>query len=72
MRAAHELGATQAKKQVVLGSGADWIKTQADLYFPEALACARLGSSVAGDSEGYSSSAPRQKCCSTGLAQAAV
>lgn len=35
--AACELGATEAKQQVVLGDGADWIKTQADEHFPEAV-----------------------------------
>lgn len=34
--AAHELGATIASQQVVLGDGADWIKTQANLHFPDA------------------------------------
>jgi hypothetical protein len=35
--AACELGATEALQQVVLGDGADWIKTQADMHFPDAL-----------------------------------
>jgi hypothetical protein len=35
--AACELGATEAKQQVVLGDGAQWIKTQADTHFPEAV-----------------------------------
>jgi hypothetical protein len=35
--AACELGATEAVRQVVLGDGADWIKTQAEEHFPEAL-----------------------------------
>ena len=35
--AASELAATQAKQQVVLGDGASWIKTQANLHFPEAV-----------------------------------
>jgi len=35
--AAWELGATEAKQQVVLGDGADWIKTQAEEHFPEAV-----------------------------------
>ena len=32
-----ELGATEANKQVVLGHGANWIKTQAQEHFPEAV-----------------------------------
>src|SRR5579859_1929593 len=35
--AACALGATEAKQQVVLGDGADWIKTQANEHFPEAV-----------------------------------
>jgi hypothetical protein len=35
--AACELGATEAHQQVVLGDGADWIKTQAEEHFPEAV-----------------------------------
>jgi len=35
--AACELFATQARQQVVLGDGADWIKTQAEEHFPDAL-----------------------------------
>lgn len=35
--AACELGATEARQQVVLGDGADWIKTQADAHFPDAV-----------------------------------
>jgi hypothetical protein len=35
--AACELGATEAPRQVVLGDGADWIKTQADVHFPDAV-----------------------------------
>lgn len=35
--AACELGATEAKQQVVLGDGAGWIKTQAREHFPEAV-----------------------------------
>ena len=35
--AACELGATEAKQQVVLGDGAQWIKTQAQEHFPEAV-----------------------------------
>lgn len=35
--AACELGATEAAQQVVLGDGADWIKTQADAHFPDAV-----------------------------------
>jgi transposase len=35
--AASTLGATEAKRQVVLGDGADWIKTQAEEHFPEAV-----------------------------------
>lgn len=35
--AACELGATEAKQQVVLGDGAGWIKTQAGEHFPEAV-----------------------------------
>ena len=34
--AAHSLGGEQAKRQTVLGDGADWIKTQAALHFPAA------------------------------------
>jgi len=34
--AAHGLGGEQAARQTVLGDGADWIKTQAALHFPEA------------------------------------
>lgn len=35
--AACELGATEAARQVVLGDGAEWIKTQADEHFPDAV-----------------------------------
>jgi hypothetical protein len=35
--AACALGATQAQQQVVLGDGADWIKTQANEHFPDAV-----------------------------------
>lgn len=35
--AACELGATEAKQQVVLGDGAEWIKTQAAEHFPDAV-----------------------------------
>jgi hypothetical protein len=35
--AACELGATEARQQVVLGDGAEWIKTQANEHFPEAV-----------------------------------
>jgi hypothetical protein len=35
--AACELGATEARQQVVLGDGADWIKTQAQEHFPDAM-----------------------------------
>jgi len=35
--AACDLGATEAAKQVVLGDGADWIKTQASEHFPDAV-----------------------------------
>jgi hypothetical protein len=35
--AARDLGATEAKQQVVLGDGAEWIKTQANEHFPEAV-----------------------------------
>lgn len=35
--AAHALGGTTAREQVVLGDGAQWIKTQAHLHFPDAL-----------------------------------
>jgi hypothetical protein len=35
--AACELEATEARQQVVLGDGADWIKTQADAHFPDAV-----------------------------------
>jgi hypothetical protein len=35
--AACELGATEAKRQIVLGDGADWIKTQANEHFPDAV-----------------------------------
>ncbi len=35
--AACALGATEAQRQVVLGDGAEWIKTQAHEHFPEAL-----------------------------------
>lgn len=35
--AADELGAEQAQRQVVLGDGAGWIKTEAGLHFPEAV-----------------------------------
>jgi len=35
--AACELEATEARHQVVLGDGADWIKTQATEHFPEAV-----------------------------------
>lgn len=31
------LGAEQARRQVVVGDGADWIKTEADLHFPQAV-----------------------------------
>ncbi len=34
--AAHALGGERALRQTVLGDGADWIKTQAALHFPEA------------------------------------
>lgn len=34
--AACELQATEARRQVVLGDGADWIKAQADEHFPAA------------------------------------
>lgn len=34
--ATRSLGAEQANRQVVLGDGADWIKTEADLHFPQA------------------------------------
>jgi hypothetical protein len=34
--AAHALGGDEAARQTVLGDGADWIKTQADLHFPAA------------------------------------
>ncbi len=30
------LGAQEARRQVVVGDGAEWIKTEADLHFPEA------------------------------------
>jgi len=30
------LGAQEAHRQVVVGDGADWIKTEADLHFPQA------------------------------------
>jgi hypothetical protein len=35
--AACELGATEANQQVVLGDGAEWIKTQAHEHFPDAV-----------------------------------
>ena len=35
--AACELGATEASQQVVLGDGAQWIKTQANAHFPDAV-----------------------------------
>ena len=35
--AACDLGATEAQQQVVLGDGAEWIKTQAEEHFPEAV-----------------------------------
>jgi hypothetical protein len=35
--AACDLHATEAKQQVVLGDGAQWIKTQADEHFPDAV-----------------------------------
>jgi len=35
--AAEALGGEEAKRQQVLGDGANWIKTQADLHFPRAL-----------------------------------
>ena len=35
--AACQLNATEARRQVVLGDGADWIKTQAQEHFPDAL-----------------------------------
>jgi hypothetical protein len=35
--AASDLGATEARQQVVLGDGADWIKTQAQEHFPDAV-----------------------------------
>jgi hypothetical protein len=35
--AACVLGATEAKQQVVVGDGADWIKTQTNEHFPEAV-----------------------------------
>lgn len=35
--AAYGLGGEEARRQQVLGDGADWIKTQADLHFPRAL-----------------------------------
>lgn len=35
--AACELEATQARQQVVIGDGADWIKTQAEEHFPDAV-----------------------------------
>ena len=35
--AAFDLGATEAQQQVVLGDGADWIKTQAGEHFPDAV-----------------------------------
>ena len=31
------LGAEEAHRQVVVGDGADWIKTEADLHFPQAV-----------------------------------
>lgn len=31
------LGATEVSQQVVLGDGAEWIKTQADEHFPDAV-----------------------------------
>lgn len=34
--AAHAVGGAQAAQQTILGDGADWIKTQADLHFPDA------------------------------------
>ena len=33
--AACDLGATEAKQQVVLADGAEWIKTQAGEHFPD-------------------------------------
>jgi transposase len=35
--AACDLGATEAARQVVVGDGADWIKTQANEHFPDAV-----------------------------------
>ncbi len=35
--AACDLGAAEAPQQVVLGDGAEWIKAQADLHFPDAV-----------------------------------
>ncbi len=35
--AACELGASEAERQVVLGDGAAWIKTQAEEHFPDAV-----------------------------------
>jgi hypothetical protein len=35
--AAYGLGGEEARRQQVLGDGADWIKTQAELHFPRAL-----------------------------------
>lgn len=37
-QAARELGGEEAAEQVVLGDGANWIKSQAEEHFPEALA----------------------------------
>jgi hypothetical protein len=35
--AAQQLGGERARRQVVVGDGAEWIKTQADWHFPEAV-----------------------------------
>lgn len=35
--ATRTLGAEEAHRQVVVGDGADWIKTEADLHFPQAV-----------------------------------
>lgn len=35
--AACEVGASEARRQVVLGDGAEWIKTQAEEHFPDAV-----------------------------------
>lgn len=32
-----ELGAEEARRQVVVGDGAEWIKTEADLHYPQAV-----------------------------------